>query len=110
MKSRQGFTLVETSVVVAVIGLLSAVAIPSFQSVRAKSLNNTKKANVRVLNNAVEMWAMDNLLPGETAIDLAITNYLKGGVEALQVGTQAVGMTNITQQTVNHIFTVEELY
>ena len=110
MKSRQGFTLVETSVVVAVIGLLSAVAIPSFQSVRAKSLNNAKKANVRMLNNAVEMWAMDNFLPGETAIDVAITNYLKGGVEVFQVGTQAVGMTNITQQTVGHIFTIEDLY
>ena len=110
MKSRQGFTLVETSVVVAVIGLLSAVAIPSFQSVRVKSLNNAKKANVRVLNNAVEMWAMDNLLPGETTIDAAITNYLKGGAEALMVGTQVVGMTNITQQTVNHIFTIEDLY
>lgn len=63
-----------------------------------------------MLNNAVEMWAMDNLVPSDAAIEAAITNYIKGGIEGLAVGKQAFGMTNITQQSVGHIFTVEELY
>ena len=110
MKRRSGFTLVETSIVVAIIGLLSAVAIPSFSAVRAKSLSNTKKANVRQLNNAVQMWAMDALALDNAPIGGGITNYIKGGIDGLVVGASGVNITNITMEIVSHTFTVADLY
>jgi type IV pilus assembly protein PilA len=110
MKTKYGFTLVETSVAVAVIGLLSALAIPTFRSVRTKSLNITKRANIRMLNNAVEMWAMDNFVRDEMTVDAAVTNYIKGGIDSLRVGVFHVNITNITQQTADHVFTIEDLY
>lgn len=110
VKRRGGFTLVETSVAVAVIGLLSALAIPSFSAVRAKSFNNTKKANVRLLNNSIQMWAMDNLLPDDARIGGGVTNYIKGGIERLSVGQSFVNVSNITTKTISHTFTVEDIY
>lgn len=110
MKRRSGFTLVEVSIVVAVIGLLSAVAIPSFSAARSMSVNNTKKSNVRLLNNSVQMWAMDNLVAGDALIDRGITNYIKGGIGQLSVGSSWVNITNIIAQTSDHTFTVQDLY
>ena len=110
MKRRSGFTLVEISIVVSVIGLLAAVAIPSLNSARSNSLDRTKKSNVRVLNNAVEMWAMDVLAPDRTRIGIGVTNYIKGGFESLSVGESPLNITNITQKTVGYTFTIDDLY
>jgi len=96
--------------VVAVIGLLSAVAIPSFSAVRAKSLNNTKKANIRLLNNSIQIWAMDNLLPDDARVGGGVTNYIKGGIDRLSVGQSFVNITNITTKTIDYTFVVADLY
>jgi len=97
-------------VAVSIIGLLSAVAIPSFAAVRNKSLNKAKTSNVRLLNHAVEIWAMDTLASDSTRIGGGITNYIKGGLGQLSVGSSIVNVTNITTKTVNYTFTVEDLY
>lgn len=107
---RKGFTLVETMIVVSIIGLLSAIALPAFSSARSQSLNVTKKNNVRMLDNAVEMWAMDNFVLDGTPIGDSITNYIKGGIHALKVGPVQPSLTNVTDQTVGHLFTVDDLY
>ena len=51
MQGRQGFTLVEIMVAVAVIGLLAAIGIPAFNKARSSSVQNTKNANARLVNN-----------------------------------------------------------
>jgi prepilin-type N-terminal cleavage/methylation domain-containing protein len=110
MNARRGFTLVETCIVVAIVGLLAAIAIPSFGSVRAKCMVNTKKANLRMLNHAVELWAMDNLAGDNDRIGSGITNYLRGGLESMKVGNYPLDITNITQRTVGYTFTIDDLY
>lgn len=111
MRKRAGFTLVETSVAVAVIGLLSAIAIPSFRAVRSNGLATAKKNNVRTINHAVELWAMDNFCADGTLIDASITNYFKGNQLAqFSVGSSHVNLTNITNKAVGHTFTVQDVY
>ncbi len=55
----QGFTLVEIMIVVAIIGLLAAIGIPSFMKARDKSLTNTRISNCRQIEGAIAQYAME---------------------------------------------------
>ena len=57
---RQNFTLVEIMIVVAIIGLLAAIAIPSFLKARTTSRTNACINNLRQIDSAKEQWAMAN--------------------------------------------------
>jgi type II secretory pathway pseudopilin PulG len=51
---------VEIMIVVAIIGLLAAIAIPNFMKSRATSQQNACINNLRQINSAVQQWAMEN--------------------------------------------------
>ena len=57
---RRGFTLVEIMIVVAVIGLLAAIAVPNFVRARNRSQRTTCLNNQRLINSAIAQWAMEN--------------------------------------------------
>ncbi len=59
-KGAKGFTLVELLVVVAIIGILAAIAIPQFSSYRKKAYDSTAKSDLRNLVSAEEAYYADN--------------------------------------------------
>ena len=56
---RKGFTLVEIMIVVAIIGLLAAIAIPNFIKARETAEKNACIANLKQLQGAIQVWAID---------------------------------------------------
>ncbi len=90
MKKR-GFTLVEIMIVVAIIGLLAAIAIPSFSKIRTESRKSTCANNIRMLRDAMEQYAMANNradTDNPTATDDAagILTYLRNGMPVCPAG------------------------
>ena len=59
-KSRQGFTLVEIMIVVAIIALLASIAVPGFLRARKRSQASRIINDLRLIDGAVDMYAIEN--------------------------------------------------
>lgn len=79
MTSRKsGFTLVEIMIVVAIIGLLAAIAIPNFVRARTQSQKNACINNLRQIDGAAQQLALENKLAATDTVTTAqLIPYLK---------------------------------
>src|SRR6516225_1825642 len=75
---KSGFTLVEIMIVVAIIGLLAAIAIPNFVRARTTSQQNACINNLRQFDGAVQQYALENKLASSATYTLAaLQPYIK---------------------------------
>ena len=82
-----GFTLVEIMIVVAIIGLLAAIAIPNFVKARETAQLNSIFNNLRIIEGAKDQWALESKNGTGATTDLTvISDYLKGGTVKPVVG------------------------
>jgi prepilin-type N-terminal cleavage/methylation domain-containing protein len=91
-KKRSGFTLVEIMIVVAIIALLAAIAVPNFLRARKRSQATREMEDLRMLDNAISQYAMET---NKTAYSLIyfsdIQGYLKKDSALYSSGTDMFG-------------------
>ena len=107
MKTRplkqKGFTLVEIMIVVAIIALLAAIAVPGFLRARKRSQASRILNDLRLIDSAVDQYAIENNKKTNDPVAVADwTNYMKKGSSLYNTG-RSVLRTAYGSQTVDQI-------
>ena len=102
---RGGFTLVEIMIVVAIIALLAAIAVPNFLRSRKRSQATQVLEDLRLIDSAVDQYAIENnKKQGDTLNWTAVRSYLKTGSRL-----EASGGTDILGNSFGGTFTVDTI-
>ncbi len=96
-KKEKGFTLIELMIVIAIIGILAAIAIPQFTSYRQRGFNAAAQSDLRNAATAQEAYYTDGQTYTQTIADLTPRGFAPSAnvtlVGAIQAGTAGYTMT-----------------
>ncbi|HEV2842426.1 MAG TPA: prepilin-type N-terminal cleavage/methylation domain-containing protein [Chthoniobacterales bacterium] len=91
-KRRGGFTLVEIMIVVAIIALLAAIAVPGFLRARKRSQASRIINDLRLIDSAVDQYAIENNKASGFVVPVTEwTKYLKAGTNLYVTGADILG-------------------
>src|ERR1700726_3793986 len=91
-KRRGGFTLVEIMIVVAIIALLAAIAVPGFLRARKRSQASKIINDLRMIDSAMDQYAIETSKKSGDAINTADwTNYIKKDTVLFATGQDLFG-------------------
>jgi prepilin-type N-terminal cleavage/methylation domain-containing protein len=91
-KNRGGFTLVEIMIVVAIIALLAAIAVPGFLRARKRSQASRVINDLRLIDSAIDQYAIENSKVTGSTVDTGDwTAYLKKGSALYNTGADLYG-------------------
>ena len=91
-KRRGGFTLVEIMIVVAIIALLAAIAVPGFLRARKRSQASRVLNDLRLIDSAVDQYAIENnKTTGAVVNTVDWTAYMKKGSSLYNTGKDLLG-------------------
>jgi prepilin-type N-terminal cleavage/methylation domain-containing protein len=89
---RAGFTLVEIMIVVAIIALLAAIAVPGFLRARKRSQASKIINDLRLISGAVDQYAIENAKTSGATVNVEDwTNYLKKDTQLYATGADLFG-------------------
>ena len=91
MTQRKGFTLVEIMIVVAIIGLLAAIALPNFVRARNTTQRNACINNLRQVSGCKDQYALDHNGTAPTAIGDLVSTYITKTPTCPAAGTYTIG-------------------
>ena len=98
-----GFTLVEIMIVVAIIALLAAIAVPGFLRARKRSQASKILNDLRMISAAVDQYAIENSKKSDDVVDVVDwTKYIKKDTNLYLTGLDLFG-NDYGQQTVDSI-------
>jgi len=87
-----GFTLVEIMIVVAIIGLLAAIAVPNYVGARKKAQQSACIRNLQQIDGAKEQWALEKKKSaGSPVVDAEVNDYIKNVPKCPGGGTYSYG-------------------
>ena len=106
-KNRGGFTLVEIMIVVAIIALLAAIAVPNFLRARKRSQATRVLEDLRMLDAALDQYAVETNKNSTTVATFAdLKNYIKTGSTLYTTGNDVFGTSYGNAFTVDTVVKV----
>jgi type IV pilus assembly protein PilA len=93
LRNKQGFTLIELLIVVVIIGILAAIAIPRFASTKGKAFDAAAKTDLRNAMTAQEAYYSDNQTYASSASALTTGGYYDGSTNVTLAVASGSGST-----------------